>query len=170
MSNCVNMNSKDFQDLVKQTGLNPLILKSRVGVWSEYTGLERLPSASEILEYQTNKEAISEDAESVRNIFGEENVDSVIFEANNLRDVSAAAVFSSAEDANSAARKNMKGVQRYIDYKKELLLKLSANIKNYKILNKAKKGEKDYQDKLNTLETTRAKVEEEIEKLSVARM
>ena len=170
MSNCVNMNSKDFQDLVQQTGLNPLILKSRVGVWSEYTGLERLPSASEILEYQTNKEAISEDAESVRNIFGEENVDSVIFEANNLRDVSAAAVFSTSEEANSAARKNMKGVQRYIDYKKELLLKLSANIKNYKVLNKAKKGEEDYQKKLDALERTFSKVEEEIEQLSIAKM
>ena len=58
MSSCVNMNSKEFQDLVQQTGLNPLILKSRVGVWSEYTGLDRMPTFEEISQYQEDKEAV----------------------------------------------------------------------------------------------------------------
>ena len=170
MNSCVNMNSKDFKDLVEQTGINPLILKSRVGVWSEYTGLDRMPTFEEISQYQEDKEAITLDADNLSDIFGEEILDRSIWESNNLKDASMAVIFNTTEEASAAAKSNIGGIKHYISYKKQLMVKLSENIKNFKTLNKSKKNEKDYQDKLNSLERTKAKLEAEIETLSVAKM
>lgn len=48
MDRCININHPEFIALAKAANINPLILKSKVGVWQEKNGSDRFPTLEEL--------------------------------------------------------------------------------------------------------------------------
>jgi hypothetical protein len=48
MANCVNVKSKEFKALAKQSNINPIILAAKVSLWQESNGLDKFPTLDEI--------------------------------------------------------------------------------------------------------------------------
>jgi hypothetical protein len=48
MANCVNINSKEFKELKRQTNLSEKVLQAKVGVWQNKNGEENFPSKEDI--------------------------------------------------------------------------------------------------------------------------
>lgn len=48
MDKCINISHKDFQELVRQSNINPLILKSKVGVWQEANNSDEFPTIEQL--------------------------------------------------------------------------------------------------------------------------
>lgn len=48
MERCVNINHPDFKKLMIEAGINPLVLKSKVGVWQEKNNTDEFPTLEEI--------------------------------------------------------------------------------------------------------------------------
>lgn len=49
MSNCVNTNTEEFQNLASATNINPVILAAKVSLWQESNGLDKFPTDLDIL-------------------------------------------------------------------------------------------------------------------------
>jgi hypothetical protein len=49
MNHCVNINSKEFKDLVKVANMNPVILAAKVSIWQEENGLDKFPKLSQLM-------------------------------------------------------------------------------------------------------------------------
>lgn len=48
MNKCVNIKSKEFIDLVRQSGLNPAVLSAKMGVWMEKNNTDEWPSLQQL--------------------------------------------------------------------------------------------------------------------------
>src|SRR6187397_1530185 len=48
MAHCVNRSSVEFQQLAKQTNMNPIILAAKVSIWQEKNGLDNFPTVKDI--------------------------------------------------------------------------------------------------------------------------
>ena len=48
---CININNKEYKDLLKDSGLKSLILQFKISKWQEETGLDRFPSKDEIMSF-----------------------------------------------------------------------------------------------------------------------
>lgn len=48
MDSCINIKHPEFVSLAKQSNINPLILKSKVGVWQEQNNTNRFPTLKEL--------------------------------------------------------------------------------------------------------------------------
>ena len=51
MANCVSINTTEFKELQKETGLNTKILQSKVSIWQDVNGLEKFPSKEQIFSF-----------------------------------------------------------------------------------------------------------------------
>jgi len=51
MANCVNINTKEFKELQKETGLSKIVLQSKVSVWQDVNGLEKFPNKEQIFSF-----------------------------------------------------------------------------------------------------------------------
>lgn len=49
MNKCININHPEFKKLVEESKMNPLVLKSKVGVWQEKNDTDEFPSMEELL-------------------------------------------------------------------------------------------------------------------------
>lgn len=49
MNKCININHPEFKKLVEESKMNPLILKSKVGVWQEKNDTYDFPTLEELL-------------------------------------------------------------------------------------------------------------------------
>jgi len=49
MNKCINVGHPEFKKLVEQSKMNPLVLKSKVGVWQEMNNTDDFPSIEELL-------------------------------------------------------------------------------------------------------------------------
>ena len=49
MAHCVNRLLPEFKELVKQTGMNPVILAAKISIWQEQNGLDAFPTAEQAL-------------------------------------------------------------------------------------------------------------------------
>ena len=47
--NCINTNSEEYKQLLEKTGLNPVILKSKISVWQDNNSYDSFPSVDDIL-------------------------------------------------------------------------------------------------------------------------
>jgi hypothetical protein len=48
MDRCINISHPEFKELVRQSNINPLILKSKVGVWQEKNNTDKFPTLEEL--------------------------------------------------------------------------------------------------------------------------
>lgn len=48
MGHCVNISSKEFQDLSKEVNMNPVALAAKVSLWQEENGLDNFPTREDI--------------------------------------------------------------------------------------------------------------------------
>ena len=48
MANCVNVNSKEFKELKRQTNITEKVLAAKIGVWQDKNGLDKFPSKEDI--------------------------------------------------------------------------------------------------------------------------
>lgn len=48
MNKCVNIKLAEFKELVEQTGINPLVLSARMGVWMEQNNTDEWPTLNEL--------------------------------------------------------------------------------------------------------------------------
>ena len=48
--NCINVNDKNYIELLEQTKLNPLILKARISIFQDKNGLESFPKVEDIIQ------------------------------------------------------------------------------------------------------------------------
>ena len=48
MNKCININHPEFKKLVEESKMNPLILKSKVGVWQEKNNSDDFPTLEEL--------------------------------------------------------------------------------------------------------------------------
>ena len=48
MDKCINVKHPEFIELAKQSGMNPLILKSKIGVWQEKNNSDDFPTLAEL--------------------------------------------------------------------------------------------------------------------------
>ena len=48
MANCVNINSKDFRSLLRDTNLTEKVLAAKVSLWQDHNGLENFPTKQDI--------------------------------------------------------------------------------------------------------------------------
>ena len=186
MSSCVNMNSKEFQDLVQQTGLNPLVLKSQIGVWSEVTGTNRIPTKEEIDHYHRSKETASDMADYVEDIHKElDNSDSFNKEEYEKRNLEHALFmpstqsyihidedgnyqevpidnteYKSTKDATAAEKKKNQGfIKEWKKKQEELITKLKENQANYRRLNTRIRNTSEYGRKIADFENAISKLE-----------
>lgn len=51
MANCVNINTKEFKALQKETGLSTKVLQSKVSLWQDVNGLEKYPTKEQIFSF-----------------------------------------------------------------------------------------------------------------------
>ncbi len=51
MANCVNINTKEFKALRKETGLSTKVLQSKVSLWQDVNGLEKYPTKEQIFSF-----------------------------------------------------------------------------------------------------------------------
>ena len=49
MDKCINTKHPEFIELAKQANMNPLVLKSKIGVWQERNNSDEFPTLEEIL-------------------------------------------------------------------------------------------------------------------------
>ena len=55
MNKCVNIKLAEFKELVEQTGINPLVLSARMGVWMEQNNTDEWPTLEQLnLQNQVN--------------------------------------------------------------------------------------------------------------------
>lgn len=186
MSSCVNMNSQEFKDLVQQTGLNPLVLKSQIGVWSEITGTNRIPTKEEIDHYHRSKETASDMADYVEDIHKElDNSDSFNKEEYEKRNLEHALFmpstqsyihideegnyqevpidnteYKSTKDATAAEKKKNQGfIKEWKKKQEELIIKLKENQANYRRLNTRIRNTSEYGRKIADFENAISKLE-----------
>lgn len=57
---CVNVNHPEFKKLVEESKMNPLVLKSKIGVWQEYNNTDAFPSLKEIADDSSYATAMRE--------------------------------------------------------------------------------------------------------------
>ena len=48
MNKCINISHPNFLALAREANMNPLILKSKVGVWQENNNTDALPTLEEL--------------------------------------------------------------------------------------------------------------------------
>ena len=48
MANCININDAQYKELLKQSKLNPLILKARISIFQDQNGLDKFPTVDEL--------------------------------------------------------------------------------------------------------------------------
>jgi hypothetical protein len=48
MDRCINISHPEFKELVRQSNINPLILKSKVGVWQEKNNTDKFPTLEQL--------------------------------------------------------------------------------------------------------------------------
>lgn len=51
MANCVNINTKEFKALKKETGLSTKVLQSKVSLWQDINGLENFPTKEQVFSF-----------------------------------------------------------------------------------------------------------------------
>lgn len=49
MKNCINPNTEEFKNLLKETNMNPVILAAKISLWQDNNGLNKYPSKEELL-------------------------------------------------------------------------------------------------------------------------
>ena len=178
MSSCVNINSKEFQDLVQQTGLNPLVLKSQIGVWADITGNNRIPTKEEIDYYHRSKETASDVASYVEDLhkemdssdrFNKEEYEKRTLEHalfmpvprnyiyidkdGNIHDIPGDGTTGDASKAEK--KKNIGFVREWKERQNELIKKLEENKANYRRLNTRIKNTAEYKKKEADFENAR---------------
>jgi hypothetical protein len=59
MGNCINVNHKDFKTLTEMSGLNPLILSAKMGVWMDRNNTDKWPTLEQLgLKDKSIKESV----------------------------------------------------------------------------------------------------------------
>lgn len=48
MKNCINPNTEEFKNLLKETNMNPIILAAKVSLWQDENGLNKFPTAQDL--------------------------------------------------------------------------------------------------------------------------
>lgn len=192
MSSCVNMNSQEFKDLVQQTGLNPLVLKSQIGVWADITGNNRIPTKEEIDYYHRSKETASDVASYVEDLhkemdssdrFNKEEYEKRTLEHalfmpvprnyiyidkdGNIHDIPGDGTTGDASKAEK--KKNIGFVREWKERQNELIKKLEENKANYRRLNtrikntaEYKKKEADFENAITRLQNDKKRLTGEI--------
>lgn len=60
MANCVNIKSKEFKALAKQSNINPIILAAKISLWQESYGLDNFPTLNEIINVEKEQLKINQ--------------------------------------------------------------------------------------------------------------
>lgn len=149
MASCINMNSKEFQALVEKSGLNPLILKSEIGAYVKYTGVERLPTYEELRAYHEAKMDANIDTVVLSEALKEEGFDEDFLNAEEYeaRQIEHAVMASPVKDSNTKSPEELETLRSYTAYKKykeELLEKVEKNFEDFKKLNVGKRKSDEY--------------------------
>ena len=171
MSSCVNMNSQEFKDLVEQTGLNPLVLKSQIGVWNDITKQERIPTLQEIQQYHQIKqesEEYTDDVSKIHEEIGSDILNKEEFFKNNFAGMlfsTTSGGYTTTAEATKHLKKNAKSFNEYKEFKKDLAKRLKSNLANYKKLNTKSKNTLEYMNEVKNFTKAISKIEDDIASL-----
>ena len=66
MGNCININHSEFKSLVERSGLNSIVLASKMGVWMDKNKTDEWPTLEQIgVEENTSFKKIKDDVKSI---------------------------------------------------------------------------------------------------------
>lgn len=140
MSNCINVNHPEFQSLIREANINPLILKSKVGVWQTANNTDRFPTLKELgISHSTILAKTTPlNSEPLINI----------------------------EDQGKPIN-NTDNFNSFRNYKLELIQNLEKNLKQYKNFNKSISGSQEYRDKVKEFNNTITDLKNEVGKMDI---
>lgn len=128
MENCVNINSEEFKNLLKEFNINPNILAAKVSVWQDEFGIDKFPTKEDIELHTNTFNNITRDVKS--------NVHPVL-STKQVNEINSALVFAGLSDI-----KELKDVESSINYAKienELIKKLKSIRDDSSMSNEVKK-------------------------------
>lgn len=158
MANCVNMNSKEFKDLVEKSGLNPLVLSCEISVLSKYIG-DRFPTIEELNHYHDSKKVAALSTEDFSELLEESGNESLL---DKRRYQERQLEHALASPVKKPDQKSLLNYSEYRKYKENLLERLEQHFEDYKKLNTKFKGTQDYLDKVSSMTLAINTLKEEI--------
>jgi hypothetical protein len=54
MKNCININTEEFKNLLKESNMNPVILAAKISLWQDNNGLNKYPTLQDLSSKNTN--------------------------------------------------------------------------------------------------------------------